>query len=81
MERSIRYIRDNFFAARTFTDIDDLNAQADAWVAGASSQRPCPEDTKLTVQETFEQEKSSLMELPATRFSLKFFPKKAEFSQ
>ena len=26
VERSIRYIRDNFFAARTFTDLDDLNA-------------------------------------------------------
>ena len=24
VERSIRYIRDNFFAARSFTDVDDL---------------------------------------------------------
>ena len=28
VERAIRYIRDTFFAARTFTDVDDLNAQA-----------------------------------------------------
>ena len=69
VERSIRYIRDNFFAARTFSSLDDLNAQADAWVAGAASQRRCPEDTKLSVQEAFEQEKSHLMELPATPFS------------
>lgn len=69
VERSIRYIRDNFFAARTFTDIDDLNAQADAWVAGASSQRPCPEDAKITVHDAFEQERPSLMALPATPFS------------
>ena len=34
-----------------------------------TSQRPCPEDTKLTVQQAFEQEKSHLMELPATPFS------------
>lgn len=27
-ERSIRYIRDAFFAARRFTDVADLNAQA-----------------------------------------------------
>jgi transposase len=69
VERAIRYIRSAFFEGRTFTDIDDLNAQADAWVAGASSQRPCPEDSKLSVQEAFEQEKCHLMALPATAFS------------
>ena len=26
VERAIRYVRDNFFAARTYTDLDDLNA-------------------------------------------------------
>ena len=31
VERAIRYVRDGFFAARTFKDIDDLNAQADDW--------------------------------------------------
>jgi len=30
VERAIRYIRDNFFAGRQWTDIDDLNAQASA---------------------------------------------------
>ena len=69
VERAIRYIRTAFFEGRTFTDIDDLNAQADVWVAGASSQRPCPEDIKLTVKQAFEQEKSHLMALPATPFS------------
>ena len=28
VERKIRVIRDSFFAAREFTDVDDLNAQA-----------------------------------------------------
>jgi transposase len=28
VERAIRYVRDNFFAARKFTDLDDLNVQA-----------------------------------------------------
>lgn len=68
VERAIRYIRTAFFEGRAFKDIDDLNAQADAWVAGAASQRPCPEDTKLSVQEAFEQEKPHLMELAATPF-------------
>ena len=36
VERSIRYIRENFFAARAFANVDDLNAQARAWVAGAA---------------------------------------------
>ena len=36
VERAIRYIRDNFFAARTFTDLDDLNAQALSLVRRAS---------------------------------------------
>jgi transposase len=39
VERSIRYIRDNFFAARTFTDLDDLNAQALAWCEGDACDR------------------------------------------
>jgi transposase len=69
VERSIRYIRDNFFAARTFSSLEDLNAQADVWVAGAASQRSCPEDTKLSVQEAYELELPQLMELPANPFS------------
>src|SRR5580693_6463479 len=27
VERAIRYVRDNFFAARIFADLDDLNVQ------------------------------------------------------
>ena len=29
--RAIRTLRDTFFAGRSFTDLADLNAQADAW--------------------------------------------------
>src|SRR5262249_5154475 len=31
VERAIRYVRNAFFAARRFADVDDLNAQAEAW--------------------------------------------------
>jgi transposase len=68
VERAIRYIRDNFFAARTFVDLNDLNAQADAWVNGAADQRPCPQDKTLTVGQVFLQEKSSLLALPANPY-------------
>ena len=64
VERSIRYIRDNFFAARSFTDLDDLNAQALAWVAGPVCDRRWPGDDRLTVRQAFELERPSLMTLP-----------------
>jgi transposase len=68
VERSIRYIRDNFFAARQWRDIDDLNAQADVWCAGQSANRPCPEDTSMTVREAFLQEQTTLLTLPDNPF-------------
>jgi transposase len=68
VEKSIRYIRDRFFAARRWTDIDDLNAQAEAWCWGESADRQCPEDPKLTVREAFEQERGHLLALPDNPF-------------
>jgi transposase len=70
VERSIRYIRDNFFAARVFTDVDDLNAQAKSWCDGAAANRQWPEDDQLTVGQAFEREKSSLMELAQQDYPL-----------
>ena len=37
VERAIRYVRESFFAARSFTDLDDLNAQADTWCNGMAA--------------------------------------------
>jgi transposase len=68
VERAIRYIRDAFFAGRTFTSLDDLNAQADAWVIGPAGERRCPEDEALTVCEAFAQERERLLELPGNAF-------------
>ena len=64
VERAIRYIRDNFFAGRTFTGLDDLNAQAEAWMIGPAADRRCPEDTTLTVREAFVLETKHLLALP-----------------
>jgi transposase len=64
VERAIRYIRDNFFAGRTWSDLDDLNAQALAWSQGIAMDRPCPEDTSQTVRQVFEQEQGQLIALP-----------------
>lgn len=68
VERAIRYIRDAFFAGRHFTDLADLNAQADAWVIEQAGERRCPEDETLTVSEAFAQERERLLALPGDRF-------------
>jgi transposase len=68
VERSIRYIRDAFFAGRTFSDIDELNAQADAWTTGTARERRCPEDEGLSVGDAFVQEQPRLLVLPGAPF-------------
>jgi len=64
VERSIRYIRDNFWPARSFTDVDDLNSQARAWCDGHSASRRWPEDDRFTVGQAFQTERASLLALP-----------------
>ncbi len=68
VERAIRYVRDRFFAAREFRDLDDLNAQATAWCQGPAADRPCPEDRTLSVRAAFAQEQPRLLALPGTLF-------------
>ena len=69
VERSIKYIRSAFFAARQFTDLDDLNAQALAWCQGEAADRPCPEDRTRSVREVFEQERPYLLGLRENPFA------------
>ena len=64
VERAIRYIRDNFFPARQWVDLEDLNSQAEKWCNGIASNRPCPEEPSLTVHEVFGQEQPKLLPLP-----------------
>ena len=68
VERAIRYVRDNFFAARTWRSLDDLNAQARQWCDTVAVDRPWPDDPSLCVGEAFERERGSLLELPDDRF-------------
>lgn len=68
VERAIRYIRDSFFAARQWRDIDDLNAQAHPWCTGPAAHRPCPEDQRMTVGEAFAREQPQLLALPDNPF-------------
>ncbi len=68
VERAIRYIRSSFFPARTYRDLEDLNAQAMHWCEGIASDRRCPEDRTQSVREAFEHERGSLTALPADTF-------------
>ena len=68
VERAIRFIRDSFFAGRRFTDLADLNAQADQWCAEVAGQRSCPEDPTLTVNAAAQQEREQLLSLPDNPF-------------
>jgi transposase len=68
VERAIRFVREAFFAARTFRDLDDLNAQAAAWCEGACADRLCPEDRARTVRTVFAEEAPRLLALPENPF-------------
>ena len=64
VERAIRYVRESFFAARSFVDLDDLNAQAEAWCRGLAADRRCPDEPQRTVGAVFADEASRLLALP-----------------
>ncbi len=68
VERAIGYARTSFFAARRFSDLDDLNRQAEAWCEGIASDRKCPEDHTMTVRQAFEREREHLLPLPQNPF-------------
>jgi transposase len=70
VERAIRYVRDSFFAAREFADLNDLNAQAAAWCSGVAADRPCPEQQTSTVRDAFAEEAPHLLGLPDNAWPL-----------
>ena len=70
VERAIRYVRDSFFAARKFTDLADLNAQARSWALGQAAERRWPQDSASSVRQAFEAEQGSLLALPQREFAL-----------
>lgn len=68
VERQIQYLRTSFFAARSFRDVDDLNAQFRAWREQVAHVRPCPGDVDLTVGEALVRERQYLLPLPEHAF-------------
>ncbi len=68
VERAIRYLRQAFFAARIWSDVTDLNAQAQAWCLNEAAQRPWAEGPQRTVGQVWREEQALLVGLPDTPF-------------
>jgi transposase len=68
VERAISYVRESFFAARSFTTLEDFNRQALLWRDRIAHLRPWPGDDSRTVGEVFQEEKARLLPLPAHPF-------------
>jgi len=67
-ERAIRYIRTNLFAARRFSDLDDLNLQALRWCETTALDRQWIDDKTRSVREVFLDEQKILIALPDDPF-------------
>jgi transposase len=69
VERQIHYLRQAFFAARTFVDVADLNAQFGRWRDEVAHQRVHPEQRDRTVADVLAEEQPRLLPLPAHPFA------------
>lgn len=65
VERSIRYLRDSFFAVHRFTTLEALNASVGRWAAEVAGPRPWPDDKARCCAEVFDsEERPRLLALP-----------------
>src|ERR1700744_6534804 len=67
VERPFRYIREDFYLARSFRNLDDLNAQLGHWLGTVANPR-LHATTRRVVNEAFAEEKPALQPLPLVPF-------------
>ena len=67
VERPFRYVREDFFLARSFRDMDDLNGQLRQWLDEVANKRTHA-TTRRVVCEHFADERPHLKPLPAGLF-------------
>jgi hypothetical protein len=67
VERPYRYIREDFFLARSFQNLDDLNAQLRHWLDTVANPR-VHATTRRVVGEAFAEEQPQLQPLPLVLF-------------
>src|ERR1700675_2021174 len=68
VERAIRYVRDSFWAGRTFTTLTECNRQALLWRDQVAHQRRWPGGDNRTVADVFAEEQSRLLPPPLHAF-------------
>jgi transposase len=66
VERAVRYVRENFFEARSYENLNDLNMQLKAWLNTDAMDRDWPDDRLLLVRDAFDLE--NLGSLPSESF-------------
>lgn len=64
VERAIRFLKDRFFAARTFHSVAHGNAQLEVFLRDIANARPHPRWPDRTVAGVFEEEQPRLLSLP-----------------
>jgi transposase len=69
VERLIRYVRESFWAGRSFTTLEECNRQAWLWRDEVARRRPWPGDDRRTVAEAFAEEQPRLLPLPVHPFN------------
>jgi len=69
VERAIRYVRDSFWAGRTFTTLAECNRQAMAWRDQVAHRRCWPGEDGRTVEQVFAEEQPRLLALPLHPFN------------
>jgi len=68
VERAIRYVRDSFWAGRTFTTLAECNRQAQLWRDQVAHQRRWPGEDGRTVEQVFAEEQQRLLPPPLHPF-------------
>lgn len=69
VERRVRDLREGFFAARTFSSVNDLNVQLSTWLERVQRERPVPDDPdQRKVADALIEERKMLLPLPAHPF-------------
>lgn len=68
VERAIRYVRDSFWAGRSFTTLAECNRQAWLWRDQIAHQRRWPEQDGRTVEAVFRDEQPRLLPPPLHPF-------------
>jgi transposase len=67
VERSIRFLRESFFAVHGFTTLTTLNQSVRAWVDTVAAARRWPDDGSRTIADVWREEGGRLLALPQHR--------------